>query len=351
MNNSVPVRRAKSLISRFYGDTGLNGQWFEQGHHLTDWLKGLHDTGAVSHSTFISYRKWLAAFADEQGHSLLAEDIRRVGKKYRSPEGEKGLAKEGVKGSHRSDVALYASGIDEKQIKSIARQLIETKPVVNVPRYQYGLPAMFALRCTMLTGLRPIEWFGAKLYDSLLCEYDGRVYDGVLVINTAKQKHRPGGEGQMGFFQNQRHLILDTFREDEYHSVRQLVHLAPKDLNDFNLWYEQLRKTITRVAGRIRTDTPELLSGPLTWYTGRHIFASEVRRDGGDKYDLAAMLGHADTQNQRYYGDLKGDIKRLFTHSIPRAWPGESAMVKRSAEDLASERGFDFDRNPTVPDS
>jgi len=68
----------------------------------------------------------------------------------------------------------------------------------------------------------------------------------------------------------------------------------------------------------------------ISFYTGRHIFAEEIRRSISlTRFELAALLGHSLLTNQVYYGPRQGTLTREYDFELPRPWPGDADDIKQ----------------------
>lgn len=70
-------------------------------------------------------------------------------------------------------------------------------------------------------------------------------------------------------------------------------------------------------------------------YTARHIFAEEVKRSGlYTRFELAAMIGHTTTVNQRYYTLGRKYILKTYPHTLPRPWPGDAGDIEQWCDEV-----------------
>lgn len=329
------AKRGASLARRFYKETGTENSWEESPGELIEWLVSIKTDESISNSTFKNYRRWLAFFCEENGHRLTGQRIRQVGKKHRANKGKdkdifvdlEGNEITKKKKTNQSESALYAAKISEAQVKEMGQVLVSKNIVTGREKYSSGKTALGALRCSMMLGLRPIEWKSVKLKDTVICDYDGRPYNYVVEIQNAKLKeHQKKTDPE----NNIRRLIISNFSDADYHFVRAFIGSVPKADKEFKAWYDQIRKAILRAQNHLIKYSPQYSDARLSLYSGRHIFASEARRQGSDKFNLAALLGHTNTQNQSYYGDTSGTLERKFDLTTPKPWPGESRKVREA---------------------
>ena len=105
------------------------------------------------------------------------------------------------------------------------------------------------------------------------------------------------------------------------------MNKIPSPLPEFKKRHEAVRQTLIKASASLGMDVT------IDLYSGRHFFANEIR-DSIDvlytRYDLAALLGHKDTLNQKFYGDNKNKERtRSFDFTLPRPWPATAAQVER----------------------
>ncbi|MDB2664397.1 hypothetical protein N9Y80_04610 [Porticoccaceae bacterium] len=333
--NKKKSTRGASLLRRFYKETGTKTTWEENPVELIEWIKSLQSDEQISTSTFKNYKRWLAFFCEENGDLITGQKIREIGKKHRPSRSQK---KEGVvdlfgnelqikKKLKQSDQGIYASDITEQKFIKFGKILIGKNVVTSKQTYSSGPIALGALRCSMMIGLRPIEWKNVMLKDTVFCRYDAQYYNHVIEVKNAKLKSH---QREKSLEENTRRLIISNFSDADYHFVRAFISSIPKKDKEFSVWYEKIRKAIFRAGKNMLKYDPQPNQPQLTLYSGRHIFASEARRQGTDKFHLAALLGHSNTYNQSYYGDISGELSPRFDFTIPKSWPGECDKIRKA---------------------
>lgn len=325
-------KRATNIIAKFYRETSSTSDWMANPEQFISWLINRKEDGIISENTFQNYRRWMAVYADNLGNENVSFKLRQIGRKHRVKSNEKSEIKVDIHGneinpdnqSKQSEKALYSALLDEPKIKNFGRALIQKKPLTENLRYDFGRQSLAAFRASMMLGLRPIEWKSATIKDSVICDHDGKQYNYVLETETAKIKRSQKSRTSTPFI---RRLIISDFSEKEFQFIYSFIRGIPSSDIEYNKWRDQIRKTICRASINLKKENPAENYGELTWYSGRHIFASEVRRSGDTNANLAAMLGHQDTFNQSYYGDISGSRERKFGFSIAKSWPGESSKI------------------------
>lgn len=324
------IKRADRLLAQYQAQADEGVAWWDDVDGLRAWLHRYQTT--CKRSTFLYYRKCLVYKARAEGYMEIAEEIARVGRLSRpAPTDFKALPNHLTpKQKHdvRSKRGLYAEEVTFAAIKVVMKELNSVRQT-GEHVYKNGPAASALFKAGVLTGLRPVEWAGAILHESLYSPITGERHMFVLEVTTAKQNDVHCDEED--YLAHKRFLILDTFGQQDIDLIAFVIELASTS-KDWDVQRRRFGKTFNYAAKACRKTIWEKtqLDGKLTMYTSRHIFASEVRRGGlSDKYELAAMMGHYDTYNQRYYGDLSGEAMRQFPSPLPRPWPGSAEAVKQ----------------------
>lgn len=335
--DNAMIKRADGLIERFRKAEGDDVLWFDDIDLFCNWLERLSET--MKRPSFLYYRKCLAYKARHEGFDDQGDQIMRVGRKGRPVSTDHWDQLDKAKSRPKNDVrtakGLYAEEVGRDAVSLVMRELIAQNELGEF-KYTHGGECAALFQASMMTGLRPIEWGTAELHPTMYCPALGHRLDWVLSVNTAKVKHPRDDDAlseEKGLppTQLQRYLVLDQFTEQERKVIDRVITWA----HDEEAWpdhYERLRKTFIYCMDKVRKDIHEKTSasGPMTVYTARHLFASEIRRTQAySPYELAALMGHVDTSNQRYYGDLSGEGGRVFNYSLPRPWPGSAAEIER----------------------
>jgi len=195
----------------------------------------------------------------------------------------------------------------------IGRLMMRTK--VDLPRYDCGLVTAAMIRTSMMTGLRPSEWNRTQLLQNVpIPGKPGEVYRYVLhVVGAAKGARK----------QRVRRLVLDEWDDANIETLRLFMAELPSGHSEHRALQERVRKTLLRACTREFGDPSR-----VSLYTARHVFATETRRVAKfTRYDIAAMLGHSDTLNQRHYGKRRPTDDRRFTFPLPLPFRGEPDEV------------------------
>lgn len=193
-------------------------------------------------------------------------------------------------------------------------------------RYKDGLFLMILFDVICQTGIRPSEWNRVELFEGV--EIGGNFYSLVLRVVGA-EKGQNAGKGTVALT---RHLNCSEFTDYEkgrlHALVQSLAGFTPDEHKDCMLKLRYLCGHICKRVFGVRDN--------VTMYDARHLYAAEFRRSGlGDKFSLAAALGHTDIVNQTYYGDDQEWLNnegREFTWTLATPIDEEIDIVKLNAQ-------------------
>jgi len=209
--------------------------------------------------------------------------------------------------------------------------------------------------CTLWTGLRPREWPYTRFLEEHYDPDTGITQNQVLEVRTLKQS----GRREDNPLKEKRYLVLDQWPESQITALKMflsMVHMH-EDADEFDTFYQRRRKLLQRAwkrvlkryaggvphidvevsatnKGRLKsiaesTSSPGVFDGSsLTFYTARHVFAEEARRDQFSKFEIAAVLGHSMITNQSYYGPRRSALSREHRFVLPRPWPGDADAIE-----------------------
>lgn len=333
--STAMLDRAERLLWQYQSQNASGLPWLQDIDGFKVWLSRYQVT--CKRSTFLYYRKCLVYKARADGHEDIASELARVGAKPRKVSTDYSSVPNHLSPKLKHDVrskrGLYAEEVSFAAVKIVMTRLHSSRQT-GEPIYRNGPSASALFKAGVLTGLRPIEWANAILHESLHSTTTGERYKHVLEVDTVKQNDAIH-ETDSG--PTKRFLILDTFSPQDIGLIELVISMARKSTN-WEVHSRRFRRTFNLAADACRQEIWERtqLDGILRMYSSRHIFASEVRRSGEfDKYDLAAMMGHVDTYNQRYYGDLTGSSERRFNTPLAKAWPGVAADIRKREESMS----------------
>ena len=306
--------RALNLINRFKSEARVETHWTDDPELFITWLEILR--GKTTSSTFANYRKWLAGYAREMGYFGFEADIRSISTKVpvtrpvKIDKPETSVANKDI-----------ASTITQDDMATLASVLVSERG--QRQRYKDGVIAFTWLQATLMVGIRPSEWFSAVLLTDVLSP-TGEIFPWVLEVVSSKKGNYKITDGETSQDERRR-LVLHEWPLQQIELIRLFVSQVPLQETVFKKQYEAIRRTLQKASS-----VAGFGDKTIGLYTGRHIFTSEVRREKKcSRYDLAAMLGHADTRNQSFYGDKDKEKPREFSYTLPKPWPGLSEKVEK----------------------
>lgn len=219
-------------------------------------------------------------------------------------------------------------------------------------RYKHGELAAALFTGTVMLGLRPREWQHATYHELYTDPQTLLTLGPVIEVYTLKQEKRRDDNP----LREKRLIVLDKFREPEKVFLKGLLTVVhshddnmDKMLNNIrmtlaNVWKKLVKEgkvkqtTSIKKRGRIggKVGNTEISDGyGVNLYTARHVFAEEVKRSGlYTRFELAAMIGHTTTVNQRYYTLGNKRILKTYSHTLPRPWPGDALDIERWCDEV-----------------
>ena len=217
---------------------------------------------------------------------------------------------------------------------------LTSKTVAGNPRYIHGeLAAVLFIGTTML-GLRPQEWQHSNYHEIHSDPFTLLTLGPVVEVFTLKQERRRDDNP----LREKRLLVLDKFRDNEKIFIKGLIERMHSYDGRMEKVLSDVRRTITRAWQKLVKDgtvqptnqikkayrTESARTQGVNLYTARHVFAEEVKRSGlYTRFELAAMIGHTTTVNQRYYTLGKQYKLKTYSHTLPRPWPGDALDIER----------------------
>lgn len=308
------------------------------------WLNRRVTEQGLSMTTAKCYRRWLAAYFEAEDHpqsSMMRnwappgshEDV--IEKDIRDAEILRpSLSLKSVKTNTR-----YFVSLDKAAYSLLMSHLLGVDASGNA-RYSNGPVTALMFTATMMTGLRPNEWPGARFLESFTDPETMLTLGPVLEVHTMKQSNRREDNP----LREKRYLLMDKWPSEQIDTVRGFVAEVMLAGDEYASLYNRIRMTINRTWKRVMRecgadDGFELPQMPgdddeggrgISLYTARHVFAEEVRRSlSCTRFELAAMLGHSMLTNQVLYGPRDGHSDREFDFVLPRPWPGDAEDIQR----------------------
>lgn len=224
---------------------------------------------------------------------------------------------------------------------------LTSKTAAGNPRYIHGeLAAVLFIGTTML-GLRPQEWQHSNYHEIHSDPFTLLTLGPVVEVFTLKQEKRRDDNP----LREKRLIVLDKFQDNEKTFIKGLIARMHSYDGRMDKVLLDVRKTITRAWQKLIKDgtvqptnqikkanrTATTRAKSVNLYTARHVFAEEVKRSGlYTRFELAAMIGHTTTVNQRYYTLGKQYKLKTYTHTLPRPWPGDALDIERWCDETMS---------------
>ena len=345
---------------------------------LLDYLSELSFSRELKLGTARCYRRWLAAYLEDANHV----DAMRVRHWVipHSPEYYEMLllsSESGFANSPENAEELAAhftkDAIEEMMFQSL--RIKESSPIAEYDyisadvtdilcaaltskkasggyRYKHGELAAALFTGTVMLGLRPREWQHATYHELYTDPLSLITLGPVIEVYTLKQEKRRDDNP----LRDKRLIVLDKFREPEKAFLKGLLTVVHSYDDNMDKMLTDVRKTISNVwkklvkdgkvkptssikkRGRIggKVGNTEISDGyGVNLYTARHVFAEEVKRSGlYTRFELAAMIGHTTTVNQRYYTLGNKRILKTYSHTLPRPWPGDALDIERWCDEV-----------------
>lgn len=155
------------------------------------------------------------------------------------------------------------------------------------------------VRSNLLLGLRPIEWFNARLATFIIGnKYSIRNYQPGIVVENAKTTYgRSNGPD--------REILLNKISSDEYELIAQMIASVRRysdnypddsELDDISkTYYSSIRGELRRIYSAINKDE---IPSP---YSTRHQAIANAKLSGLTKVEIAAMFGHGSAQTHQIH--------------------------------------------------
>jgi hypothetical protein len=242
--------------------------------------------GDWAQSTARLYRASLAFVFRETGSIASSEALRLI---YRCGEDPECLEKfrEEIR-AERKKRRRTRPKTSAKKSKSISdKDLHLLKERLENSLSKYARSTLLWFSAGIITGLRPSEWQSAQL---------GRNNDGegvLVVINAKNTNGRAHGTTRTIRLHE---ISKQDFKIVEEHLRNVESHKFSQNFADF---YLGCRKLIFRISKQI---WPRRLKRPAL-YTSRHKFGADAKSSTYDRYQIAALMGHASTETAyQHYG-------------------------------------------------
>lgn len=222
-------------------------------------------------------------------------------------------------------------------------------------RYKHGELSATLFMATIMLGLRPQEWQHANYHESYTDPISLITLGPIVEVHTLKQSKRRDDNP----LRDKRLIVIDKFREPEKLLIKAAIQAVRLHDHNMNKMLQDVRKTLTNVwkrlikEGKVTPTNKIQKSGRKTTvagskvnsegygvnlYTARHVFAEEVKRSGEyTRFELAAMIGHTTTVNQRYYTLSKNYKLKTYAHTLPRPWPNDALDIEKWCNEVMDQ--------------
>lgn len=239
-------------------------------------------------------------------------------------------------------------------VADIFTAALTSKTASGKHRYKHGSLAAALFTGTIMLGLRPREWQHATYHESFTDPFTLLTLGPVVEVFTLKQQRRRDDNP----LREKRLLVLDQLRKPELALIKGLLTVVHSHDDNIDKMLDNVRMTLNTAWKRLVKEgkvkptnkikkkgrasdsvgSTEISDGyGVNLYTARHIFAEEVKRSGlYTRFELAAMIGHTTTVNQRYYTLGRKYILKTYPHTLPRPWPGDAADIEQWCNDTLS---------------
>lgn len=219
-------------------------------------------------------------------------------------------------------------------------------------RYKHGELSAGLFTATIMLGLRPREWQHATYHESYTDPLSLLTLGPVVEVYTLKQQNRRDDNP----LREKRLIVLDQFRNPEKLFIKSIIAAVHQYDSDMDKMLNNVRMTLSNVWKKLikdgkvkptnsikkrgradgKTGSTEISDGyGVNLYTARHVFAEEVKRSlDYTRFELAALIGHTTTVNQRYY--TLGNKRKIktYVHTLPRPWPGDAHDIERWCDEV-----------------
>lgn len=281
------------------------GQGAMTGSKLAELLQEKIDAAEISHATGRSLRSsalfWLAV----EGQARVDEDL---------PLGDLEDAYRAVRNMSLDALPKKTIKTSSPRNKHLSDDLMEQviTQIHNNPRYGRESHKLLAfLRANLLVGLRPSEWFGAKLSTHYFVDKDknpilnseGRATAvASLVVSNAKTTHGRGNGLS-------REILLHDVTAEELAILQHYINIANEAIDSIAVgadrslqsfkFYSLMRKSLVRALKSIGYAGP----GLPTLYSTRHQVVANAKNSGLSLREVAAFFGHSSLMtSKRHYG-------------------------------------------------
>ena len=262
---------------------------------LVDHVRNLVVSGQIASSTYRSYKSAITFWIGQQTRSVIAGggNPSNYARAYDSLQS--------FKYSQTAPASRLASSKKLKFFDSECLDALIKYSKEKGTRAPSAAKAAAFAKANLLVGLRPSEWFSARLASRLstnskglfIRDSQGRLkFDNMLIVDNAKATRcRRNG--------HQRELVLHGISANEMTAIVFFLRMArseneryPTDMDAktrSNLFYRPMNNVIQRALlsiGIAKNDIPSI-------YSTRHQAVADFKASGVDKREIAAFFGHS----------------------------------------------------------
>ena len=288
------LKRAAQLGLRAKADRGLSPDAPLAPADFVAWAVGLRPS--LSRSSWRQYKAALSCFLESQG----------------TPDGRLALiALQAAWSTPCKRVSGRTSAQKERALRPADFKAIRTFLLAS--EYKWAHPTLVWLAAGLLTGLRPLEWYGAQLVDGPSGERQ------LQVPNAKCTNGRANGP--------MRRLDLTDLVPKLIAMIeRQLAFAAQfSSLEDFRRAHAACRKCLYKTTRALWPKRQR----HVCLYTSRHQFAANAKADGLSRGEVAALMGHASDETASLHYGRRTSGRAGFAI---RPNPTEVELVRRKAE-------------------
>jgi hypothetical protein len=244
---------AERLITKFYTATGRD--WTLNPEPMAIWLGQYKEN--ISNATWRLYRATFRYMVEERCPEYL-KSILKILDEY--------------------SFSVQSRSSDKKRLKKISSDVWEKLLAkYKTSKSSWLALAVFILKASSATGLRPNEWHGTVVINNIL--------------SVPNSKHTNGRS-----FASFRHLDISEVDKETQDAIFFLIEEANRVTRKEWMTHLKFARQALSIAGK------NIGVEGLNLYSARHQAASNAKKAKVSKEELAAILGHASVHSSSYYG-------------------------------------------------
>lgn len=313
----------KATQTRFEGDSPRCRQLMK-GFVAESYVEALFEQPEIQKR----FAQWLEERESEASRETRKEELRHLRRMaQRHPElatleaeVEKQLIDLRNNVANKSTKVEISRVIDEGFLRRMQTIIGENQQVTQV--MENGFVVFSA---SLMTGLRPSEWWDAALYDAHANPHCPSEHP-TLRVRTLKQKDETD---------RYRNLILDGFQQPQLAMVESAISVvAPMSAVQHGYLSNGVRRLAMRAA---EDEADQEIVANLDMAGARKLYAVEALREGRSKRQVAGSLGHTSDGNLRHYSE--GDIycPRKMRYPLARISEEDELAVKENLKNFLAK--------------